>query len=518
VSALESDRCLVGSIGPKRAGAEIQSTESSAAVCEGAALAGKRRVDLIKASIEVSDETGCFSVTVCAEDIQQAVELAMDRYPGRAVKVKFPLDPETFFVRDNGVGTEIAELVTPERVTDKPDQDGAALARAAYQRSRRPADATADINVEGCEKTSKPVKAMVLAAGKGTRLFPLTDEIPKPMAPVVDTPIIEHIFGLLATHGIQEVHVNVYYLADALLAAYGEESQANGMKVHLSREDELKGTAGGVKRLADRFEDTFVVISGDALTDIDVGELVAFHKEREALATIALHRVYDTSEFGVVEVDGEGNILGFQEKPDPKEAISTLANTGIYVLEPRALDYIPEATFFDFAKDVFPKFLERAERFVGYQGDFYWSDIGTLEAYRQAQYDVLSGKVRVRIPGTREEDLWACGSARLHPTVAFKGRVLVGQDAVVGRGVTLIGDTTVGSDCWVRPAAQVKRSILLPGASIGDGAYLEDCIIGHGYYVRPGEHIRGGVLVRGARRRRSLLGDLRPTVVNHNTG
>jgi len=137
------------------------------------------------------------------------------------------------------------------------------------------------------------VKAMALAAGKGTRLFPLTGEVPKPMAPVVDTPILEHIFGLLARHGIEEVHVNVYYLADALLRAYGEESRVNGMIVRLSREEELLGTAGGVKRLADRFDDTFVVVSGDALTDVDIRELVAFHREKEALATIALRRVYD---------------------------------------------------------------------------------------------------------------------------------------------------------------------------------------------------------------------------------
>ncbi len=341
------------------------------------------------------------------------------------------------------------------------------------------------------------MKAMALAAGKGTRLFPLTGEIPKPMAPVVDTPIIEHIFALLAAHGIDEVHVNVHYLADALLEAYGEESRVNGMNVHLSREDELLGTAGGVKRLAGNFDGTFVVVSGDALTDVDIGELVAFHKEKGSLATIALHRVYDTSEFGVVDVDGEGNILGFQEKPDPEEAISTLANTGIYVFEPRALDYVPEGTFFDFARDVFPKFLENGERFVGYQGNFYWSDIGTLQAYREAQYDVLSGRVRVRIPGEKRGDsLWVGEDAQIHPSANIDGHVLVGRDAVVGRGVTLLGDVTVGSDCWIRPNATIKRSILLPGASVGDGAYLEDCIVGHGYDVRPGETIRGGALIR----------------------
>jgi NDP-sugar pyrophosphorylase family protein len=338
---------------------------------------------------------------------------------------------------------------------------------------------------------------MALAAGKGTRLFPLTGEMPKPMAPIVDTPIIEHIFDLLAVHGIDEVHVNVHYLADTLLAAYGEESRVNGMKVHLNREEQLLGTAGGVRRLAEEFDDTFVVVSGDALTDVDVSELVAFHKEKEALATIALHRVYDTSEFGVVEIDEEDSIRGFQEKPDPQEAISTLANSGIYVFEPRALEYIPEDTFFDFAKDVFPRFLEHGERFVGYQGDFYWSDIGTLEAYRQAQYDVLSGKVQVRVPGEkRDESLWVGEDAQIHPSASLEGYVVVGRDAVIGRDVTLAGDVTVGSDCWVRPGATIKSSILLPGANVGDGAYLEDCIVGHGYDVRPGETIRGGALIR----------------------
>src|SRR5829696_2774558 len=328
------------------------------------------------------------------------------------------------------------------------------------------------------------MKAMALAAGKGTRLFPLTGEIPKPMAPVVNTPIIEHIFELLAGQGIEEVYVNVHYLADALLEAYGEESRVNGMTVHLEREDKLLGTAGGVKRLADRFDDTFVVVSGDALTDVNIEELVEYHRKKGALATIALRRVYDTSEFGVVEIDEEGNIQGFQEKPSPEEAISTLANTGVY---------------FDFAEDVFPKLLEHGERFVGYQEDFYWSDIGTLAAYRQAQYDVLSGKVEVKIPGEkRGEGLWVGEDAQIHSSAEIEGHVLIGKDAVVGRGVKLLGDVTVGSDCWIRPNVTIKRSILLPGASVGAGAYLEDCIVGHHYDVRPQETIRGGALIRRA--------------------
>ena|SRR5215217_1519486 len=342
-----------------------------------------------------------------------------------------------------------------------------------------------------------PFKAMILAAGKGTRLFPLTGEVPKPLAPVANVPIIEHIFKLLAAHGVGEAYANVHYLADALLEAYGEKARTNGMSVRLSREEQLLGTAGGVKRLAKHFEETFLVVSGDALTDIDVSDLVAFHKEKGALATMALKRVRDTSGFGVVEVDEEANVVGFQEKPDPQEAISTLANTGIYVLEPRALKYVPKDTFFDFASDVFPRFLEAGERFVGYQGDFYWSDIGTLEAYRQAQYDALSGRVNIEVPGERRgENIWIGENAQVHPSALIEGCTMVGEDAVVGREVVMSGHVTVGGGCWVRPRATLKRSILLPGVSVGDGACLEDCIVGYGYNVRPGETIRGSALTR----------------------
>ena len=167
------------------------------------------------------------------------------------------------------------------------------------------------------------------------------------------------------------------------------------------------------------------------------------------------------------------------------------------MLEPGALEYIPENAFFDFARDVFPRLLKEGERFVGYEGNFYWLDIGTLEAYRQAQYDALSGRVRVKIPGEkRQESLWVGGNAQIHPSAALEGYIVVGRDTVIGRGVTLSGDVTVGSDCWIHPNARIKRSILLPGASVGEGAYLEDCIVGYGYDVRPGETLRGGALVR----------------------
>ncbi len=341
------------------------------------------------------------------------------------------------------------------------------------------------------------LKAMVLAAGKGTRLAPLTDEIPKPMAPVTGKPMIGHIFELLQDAGVGEVHVNVYHLAEAILERYGHRSRMNGMTVNVTREERLMGTAGGVRRISDRFRDTFLVIMGDALTDVDLRQVVAFHRKKGALATLALMRVEDTSQYGVVELDAAGNILAFQEKPDPAEAISDLANTGIYVLEPEVLDYIPEDTFFDFAKDVFPRLLEAGERFVGYEGDFYWSDIGTLDAYRAAQRDVFARRVRVRIPGERwDEGLWVDRDARLHPSITFAGNVVVGRDAMIGPAVTLAGGVTVGDGCRIEGGAIVRRSILLPGASVGSGAFVENCIVGPRYRVWPGERLRHEVLVR----------------------
>lgn len=345
------------------------------------------------------------------------------------------------------------------------------------------------------------MKAMVLAAGKGTRLLPLTEEVPKPMAPVAGKPIIRHIFELLASSGVEEIHVNVCHLADVVLEHFRMETMIDGARVSFSREEELMGTAGGVRRLADRFDDTFVVVMGDALTDVDVREVVAFHKARGAIATLGLMRVTDTSRYGVVDLGPGGEVRGFQEKPDPREALSDLANTGIYVLEPAALDYIPENEFFDFAQDVFPRLLEAGERFVGYEGDFYWSDVGTIEAYQAAQRDALSGRVRLKIPGERLRDgLWVDRDAWLHPTVKLEGgKVVIGPDAVVGPGVTLVDDVTVGSGCWIRPGATVKGSVLLPGATVGDGSYLEGCVVGPGYDLSPGAKVHDRTLVRDER-------------------
>ena len=204
----------------------------------------------------------------------------------------------------------------------------------------------------------------------------------------------------------------------------------------------------------------------------------------------------------MVKLDTENNVLRFQEKPAPREAASNLANTGIYVLEPEVLDYVPANAFFDFAKDLFPRLLESGEKILGHEeGYFYWSDIGTLESYRTAQCDALSGMVAVEVPDEWcGRGLWFSEEAQVHPSAyrLMEGYTFVGPKAVIGRGASLSGTVAIGDDCWVSNGAIVGQSVLLPCSSVGSGAYLEDCIVGPGYEVRPGEFIRGGALVRGA--------------------
>lgn len=275
-------------------------------------------------------------------------------------------------------------------------------------------------------------KAVVLAAGKGTRLLPLTGEVPKLKAPVAHMPITGHIFEPLTESGVREVHVNVPYQAHLILGFCGEDAQVDGTKIYLFREEELIGTAGGARRLAEHFDLTFVVVMCDALTDVDVQEVLTFHRERCVVVTLGLMRAADTSRYRVVELDREKDIVGFQEKPEASEAISNPVHSGIYVLEPEALEYVSANTFFDFAEDGFPRLLAAREKLIGYEGDFYWSDTSMLEAHGGAQCAVLSGQVRVRIARERwSEDLWVDRDAWLHPTASLRGQAVIGRDAIL---------------------------------------------------------------------------------------
>src|SRR5438552_17239159 len=244
------------------------------------------------------------------------------------------------------------------------------------------------------------MKAVVMAGGEGTRLRPLTSNQPKPMVPIVGKPCMEHIVELLRTHGFEDVIITVAFLPQAIRSYFGD-GESLGVNIEYSVEESPLGTAGSVRLASDRLDDTFLVISGDALCDIDLGKIVEFHRRQGAACTIGLKSVENPLEFGIVVTDEDGRVGGFLEKPSCGQVFSDTSNTGIYVLEPEVLKHIPQDRPYDFSKELFPLLLEMGRPIYGHVFDGYWQDIGDLDQYRQANFDALDERVRVEITGIR---------------------------------------------------------------------------------------------------------------------
>jgi NDP-sugar pyrophosphorylase family protein len=327
---------------------------------------------------------------------------------------------------------------------------------------------------------------MILAGGMSTRLYPLTRALPKPLVPVAGEPNSAHVMRYLRSYGIDEIAINVHYLADAIRAAFGDGS-AYGVHLHYLHEPVLLGSAGAVKQMEPFFDDTFVVVGCDDLTNAPLDRLVAFHKERGALATIGLVQADDVTEYGVVILDERGKIVEFQEKPPRGTERSHLVNTGIYVFEPAIFEHIPAATFYDFGKQVFPALQGAGAPFYGLDlGAAYWRDIGTLAEYRNATNDVLTG--RMQLPGS----IAATGVAPdvvIGDGATLAGPLHVGSGVRIGARARIVGPSVLGDRVEVGDDAVIERSILWDGARIGAGAALRDSIVGIGYSVAPGERL-----------------------------
>jgi len=321
------------------------------------------------------------------------------------------------------------------------------------------------------------MRAMVMAAGLGTRLRPLTYEVPKPMVPVVNRPVMEHILELLPRHGFSEVIANLHWFPETIRERFGDGS-ALGVDLTYSYEDELLGTAGGVRNVAEFFgSESFLVMAGDALTDIDLAALRAAHEANGGVATLAVRRVANVSEFGVVIAGSDGRVQGFQEKPDPAEALSDLANCMIYVLEPEVFDYFPDKPVVDFALDVFPALLENDVPFHVHTIDAYWNDVGSLPEYLQGNLDALEGTVKVEARGSVLEP--SGGDAAVDTgEPGVNGPVLVGENCELGAEARLDGPLVIGDRCAIAPGARVKHSVLLPGSQVPAGAIVAGAIYG----------------------------------------
>jgi mannose-1-phosphate guanylyltransferase len=321
------------------------------------------------------------------------------------------------------------------------------------------------------------MRAMVLAAGLGTRLRPITYEIPKPLAPVLNRPIMAHILELVRRNGFTELIANLSYLPEQVRAEFGDGS-AYDVSLEWSFEEKLLGTAGGVRKVREFFgQETFLVMAADALTDIDLSALAAAHEANDGIATLAVKRVSDTSGYGVVVTGPDGRIQGFQEKPDPAEALSELASCMIYILEPEIFDYFPDTQEVDFALDVFPRLLEGDVPFYVHETGAYWNDIGSLDEFRQGNFDALAGAVAVEHRARELGSGALAGDGAVIPDdVEIDGPVLVGGGAEVGEGVRLDGPAVIGDGCRVGSGARVKESIIFPGTTIESGSILVGAI------------------------------------------
>ena len=317
-----------------------------------------------------------------------------------------------------------------------------------------------------------------MAGGKGTRLRPLTTTRPKPMIPVANRPIMEHVVALLKRCGIKESVATLYYLPSLIRSHFGDGSRF-GIRIEYSEEDVPLGTAGGVKRVEGLLEDTFVVISGDVLTDINIRDAIRFHEGVGALATIILTRVPNPLNFGIVELDRSGRVRRFLEKPSWEEVFTDTINAGIYVLEPEVLKYVREKEASDFGRDLFPILLRKGLPLYGYVAPGYWNDIGNIAQYLQANYDVMTGKVGARVPGRlMRRSVWVDEGYEGGRGVDLVPPVVIGKNCQIGRNSQIGPFTILGDDVKVGEGARVKRSIVMDEAFLGAMSELSGCIIG----------------------------------------
>jgi len=340
------------------------------------------------------------------------------------------------------------------------------------------------------------MRAVLMAGGSGTRLRPLTCDLPKPMVPILNRPIAEHIINLLKRHHITEVVATLHYLPDVLRDYFQDGSDFGVQMTYAVEEDQPLGTAGCVKNIAELLDETFLVISGDSITDFDLTAAIEFHKQNKSKATLILTRVPNPIEFGVVISDEQHRIRRFLEKPSTSEIFSDTVNTGTYILEPEVLEYLPSNVECDFSKDLFPLLLDKDEPMYGYVAEGYWCDVGHLDAYREAQYDGLEHKVKLDFAYKEvSTDLWVGQNTYIDPTAKIEAPAVIGDNCRIGARVQIEAGTVIGDNVTIGADANLKRPIVWNGAIIGDEAHLSACVISRGTRVDRRAHVLEAAVV-----------------------
>jgi len=334
-----------------------------------------------------------------------------------------------------------------------------------------------------------------MAGGEGTRLRPLTSNQPKPMVPVVGKPCMEHILELLSRHGFEDVIVTVAFLPQAIRSYFGG-GDALGIDISYSVEESPLGTAGSVRLAADQLEEPFLVISGDALCDLDLAKLVDFHRETEAAVTIGLKSVPNPLEFGIVVTDADGRVERFLEKPSWSQVFSDTINTGIYVLDPEVLRHVPTDRPYDFSKELFPLLLEMGRPIYGYVMDGYWQDIGNLDQYRQANYDALDGNISLNVAGIQlRGNIWIGDGVDLDDLDQVEGPTFIGNNCRIAREAMVGSYSVLGANVTLRERARTERSVVDAGTHIGRSVLVEGAIVGRRCDLRAHARLHEGVAI-----------------------
>ena len=321
------------------------------------------------------------------------------------------------------------------------------------------------------------MKAVIMAGGFGTRLRPLTCNTPKPMVPLMNKPMMEHIVALLKSHGITDLIGSLFYQPEVITGYFGD-GKPFGVTMGYVRAEADYGTAGSVRNATDGMKERIMVISGDVLTDFDLRAALRFHESKGARATIVLSHAKNPLQFGVVITAQDGKITRFLEKPSWGEVFSDTINTGIYILEPDVLDLIPYREEYDFSKNLFPLLLKQGSGLYGYVAEGYWRDIGNLNEYQDAHFDALNGEVKLSLPGTRQGQLYAGAGTRLpEGSLHVTGTVVIGNNCTIGEHVTL-SNTVIGDNCVIGPGAMISNSVIWSDVVIGHSAELSYDVVG----------------------------------------
>jgi mannose-1-phosphate guanylyltransferase/phosphomannomutase len=332
-----------------------------------------------------------------------------------------------------------------------------------------------------------------MAGGEGSRLRPLTGNVPKPMLPVANRPLMEHIVLLCKQHGFTDVIATVQFLSSVIRNYFGDGTDL-GVSLSYTTEEVPLGTAGSVRAAQDLLSGTFLVISGDALTDLDLTAVVDYHREKGAAATMVLKRMRDPLEFGIVMTAEDGRIERFLEKPSWGQVFTDTINTGIYVLEPEVLDMIPPEQSFDFSSEVFPQMLDKGLPLYGYITDSYWTDVGNTDAFLQANRDVLARRVKVDIPGFELRPGVSIGEdVEVHPTARIEGPALIGDNSRLGAGAVIGPYAVVGANVLIEDGTKTSQGVILDRAHLAQNASVRGGVLGRGASLG-----RGATLEEGA--------------------